>query len=305
MKRILMILAITAMMAIILTCGVFAAAGVNTEGYTTAKENATVTYNATAKNYTVKYTGSDLVAGNSYILLVVRGSESDYVVNENNILYINQVDNCDGSSVVFENFEPMEFADAVVLLGGEFDGATSPRILGEVFFRGVKVSARIKAYNSSILPVATLYATTDTAHTAPLFTATLGTAEKSGSQYLWSCNFEGVSEGSYDMVVTKTGNLTYTVNGITVGATDLDLTANAVEGVSTLSMIPGELTGDTAVNPRDFNAFRKDYGKSGTDISNSATDFTDDGAVNPRDFNAFRSGYGKTTAACTVTYTQG
>ena len=305
MKKFLMILAITAMMAVILTCSAFAAAGVNTERYTTAKEDATVTYNATAKNYTVKYSGSDLVEGNSYILLVVRGTESNYVINENNILYINQVDNCDGDSVAFENFEPMEYADAVVLLGGEFEGATSPKILGEVFFRGVKVSASIKAYNADVAPVATLYATTDTAHTAPLFTATLGTAEKSGTQYVWSCDFEGVSEGSYDLVVTKTGNLAYTVKGIAVGAADLDLTTNAAAGISMISMIAGEFTGDTRINTSDFNKFRTNYTKTGTAIIDPATDITGDGRVNTSDYTAFRSGYTKTATACTFTYTQG
>ena len=118
---------------------------------------------------------------------------------------------------------------------------------------GVKVTGQVKGYHSGNAPVVQLYAAGDTERETPIATAALGEAAASGGQYLWNFAFDAVASGTYDLVVTKAGHLTYTVKGVTVGDTDLDLTASSSAAVKLLSLLAGDMNGDGSIDVSDLN----------------------------------------------------
>lgn len=162
---------------------------------------------------------------------------------------------------------------------------------------GTTVSGTVKAYNSGSAPVVKLYA-----DGVEKYTAQIGAASASGNQYTWSFTFADVAMGYYDLVVTKDGHLTYTIEDVLVTGQTLDLTANANAAISTISMLAGNMNGDTAINNSDLILFRAQFGKTGNNITNPLANINGDSAVNNSDLIIFRSSFGKTTASCTIAY---
>ena len=162
---------------------------------------------------------------------------------------------------------------------------------------GTTVSGTVKAYNSGNAPVVKLYA-----DGVEKYTAQIGAASASGNQYTWSFTFADVAMGYYDLVVTKAGHLTYTIEDVLVTGQTLDLTANANAAISTISMLAGNMNGDTAINNSDLILFRAQFGKTGNNITNPLANINGDSAVNNSDLIIFRSSFGKTTASCTIAY---
>ena len=110
-----------------------------------------------------------------------------------------------------------------------------------------------------------------------------------------SYQFSDVAQGSYDLVVKATGCLTYTVQDIPVGESDVIL--------PDIELVRGDVNGDDMVNARDINGFRREFGKSGTEIGNLSADINGDGRVNARDINVLRQSYGKSAQKdCTVKF---
>ena len=162
---------------------------------------------------------------------------------------------------------------------------------------GTTVSGTVKAYNSGSAPVVKLYA-----DGVEKYTAQIGAASASGNQYTWSFTFADVAMGYYDLVVTKAGHLTYTIEDVLVTGQALDLTAHANAAISTMSMLAGNMNGDTAINNSDLIVFRAQFGKTGNNITNPLANINGDSAVNNSDLIIFRSSFGKTTASCTIAY---
>lgn len=162
---------------------------------------------------------------------------------------------------------------------------------------GTTVTGTVKAYNSGNAPVVKLYA-----NGVLKYTAQVGAAAASGNQYTWSFTFSDVAMGYYDLVVTKDGHLTYTIEDVLVTGQALDLTAHANAAISTMSMLAGNMNGDTAINNSDLIVFRAQFGKTGNNITNPLANINGDSAVNNSDLIIFRSSFGKTTASCTIAY---
>ena len=166
---------------------------------------------------------------------------------------------------------------------------------------GTTVSGTVKAYNGSSAPVVKLYA-----NGAAKYTATVGEAAASGNQYTWSFTFSDVAAGYYDLVVTKDGHLTYTVEDVLVTGQTLDLTAHANAAVSTISMLCGDINGDGTINTTDVNIIYQanNYYQAAAAAATPAADLNGDGSINTTDINIIyqAENYYKGTADCTVIY---
>ncbi len=110
-------------------------------------------------------------------------------------------------------------------------------------------------------------------------------------------SFDAVAAGTYDLVVTKPGHLTYTVKGVVVGGTAIDLTKHSNAAISTITLIPGDLNNDGSVNTQDYQILTSpsNYGKSASLAVVKVADINGDGSINTQDYQILTSPshYGK------------
>ena len=110
-------------------------------------------------------------------------------------------------------------------------------------------------------------------------------------------SFPAVAAGTYDLVVTKPGHLTYTVKGVVVGDGPLDLTTMTGKPYSTITLIPGDLNNDGSVNTQDYQILTSpsNYGKSASLAAVKVADINGDGSINTQDYQILTSPshYGK------------
>ena len=113
-------------------------------------------------------------------------------------------------------------------------------------------------------------------------------------------SFHAVAPGTYDLVVTKPGHLTYTVKGIAVEDTAIDLTAMEGKPYQTITLLCGDINGDSWINSTDLGVVLQgqNYGKQTTVAGvNEKADLNGDGWVNSTDLGIVLQGqhYGKST----------
>ena len=112
--------------------------------------------------------------------------------------------------------------------------------------------------------------------------------------------FETVAEGIYDLVVSKEAHLTYTVTGVVVENDPLDLTTLTGKAYSTITLLCGDINGDSWINSTDLGVVLQgqNYGKQTTVAGvNEKADLNGDGWVNSTDLGIVLQGqhYGKST----------
>ena len=116
-------------------------------------------------------------------------------------------------------------------------------------------------------------------------------------------SFPAVAAGTYDLVVTKPGHLSYTVKNVVVGSTDLDLTTLTGKAYSTITLLCGDINGDGSINEDDVSIIRyaNNINKSTADADNKLADINGDGSVNEDDVSIVRysSHINKGVTACT------
>ncbi len=125
MKRMIHSLLAAAILVSAMTCTAFAA----TTDYTTDIDGTVNCTNpdGNADTFTASY--GSAVAGNQYVVLVVKGESGNYnAAKAENILYIDQKA-ADSSTIEFD-VKPMAVDNSVVLLGGTFADGQSPKELG-------------------------------------------------------------------------------------------------------------------------------------------------------------------------------
>lgn len=162
----------------------------------------------------------------------------------------------------------------------------------------VSVRGKVVSYNGKIDFTVTLYETGTTTEKGKVTVTGTGASGQATQDF----TLTAVAPGTYDLVVTKPGHLTYTVKDVKVGDTDLDLTTMTGKPFSTITMLAGNMNTDDAINNSDMLIFRSQFGKTGTNITNKCADINGDGYVNNGDLLIFRSFFGKTTAICTFDY---
>lgn len=134
------------------------------------------------------------------------------------------------------------------------------------------------------------------------------TATGTGGSKETEVQFTGVTAGTYDLVISKSGCLTYTVKGVVVPAEGLDLTSHSNAAISDITLLVGDVNGDGKINSTDTTLIRNpsNFNKS-TSISgvSAVADINGDGTVNSTDTTIVRysANFNKTAKEhCTINY---
>ena len=135
----------------------------------------------------------------------------------------------------------------------------------------------------------------------------LGIAGISGSgQKEQNFTLAGVLPGTYDLVVTKSAHLKYTVKNVTVGNAPLDLTKLTDEPYQTITLLCGDINGDESINVTDLNEVwdAANFNKNAGAATNKLTDINGDGSVNVTDLNVIwdAANFNKGVTACTYDF---
>ena len=157
------------------------------------------------------------------------------------------------------------------------------------------VSGKVQSYNPNAAATVKLVQ-----NGAVKYTATTATSSGSG-QAEQNFSFDTVAAGTYDLVVTKPGHLSYTVKGIVVGDTPLDLTKHSNAAISTITLLCGDIDGNGFVNSTDLGIILKgqNYGKSTATAGDKAADLDGNGFINSTDLGIVLQGqhYGKSAVS--------
>ena len=161
---------------------------------------------------------------------------------------------------------------------------------------GVAVTGKVKSYNPGNPTTVELQQ-----GGAVKYTATITKATGSG-QKEQNFSFDTVAAGTYDLVVTKPGHLTYTVTGVVVENDPLDLTAMTGKPYQTITLLCGDINGDGWINSTDLGVVLQgqNYGKQTTVAGvNGKADLNGDGWVNSTDLGIVLQGqhYGKSAVS--------
>ena len=165
---------------------------------------------------------------------------------------------------------------------------------------GVAVSGKITSYNPNNPTTVELMQGGEVK-----YTATIG-ADSGSGQAEQNFSFDAVAAGTYDLVVTKDAHLTYTVKGVVVGDSPLDLTTLTGKAYSTITLLCGDINGDGSINEDDVSIIRyaNNINKSTAVADNKLADINGDGSVNEDDVSIVRysSHINKGVTACTYDF---
>ena len=157
------------------------------------------------------------------------------------------------------------------------------------------VSGKVQSYNPNAAATVKLVQ-----NGAVKYTATTATSSGSG-QAEQTFSFDAVAAGTYDLVVTKPGHLSYTVKGIVVGDGPLDLTKHSNTAISTITLLCGDIDGNGFINSTDLGIILKgqNYGKSTATAGDKAADLDGNGFINSTDLGIVLQGqhYGKSAVS--------
>ena len=165
---------------------------------------------------------------------------------------------------------------------------------------GVTVSGKITSYNPN-------NATTIQLKQGDTVKYKTTIAPDSGSgQKTQNFSFDAVAAGTYDLVVTKSAHLKYTVKNVTVGNAPLDLTKHSNAAIRNIMLLCGDINGDGSINEDDVSIIRyaNNINKSTADADNKLADINGDGSVNEDDVSIVRysSHINKGVTACTYDF---
>ena len=161
---------------------------------------------------------------------------------------------------------------------------------------GVAVTGKVKSYNPN--NATTIQLMQDGAEK---YSTTIKAATGSG-QKEQTFSFPTVTKGTYDLVVTKDGHLSYTVKGVVVEDAAIDLTAMKGKVYQTITLLCGDINGDGWINSTDLGEILQgqNYGKQTTVAGvNKKADLNGDGWVNSTDLGIVlqRQHYGKSAVS--------
>jgi hypothetical protein len=250
---------------------------------------------ATAHKYTVTVDASDGIASAGEVIMIAIKGKGEYIptaLSADDIAYIDQTTVIDGSAR-FKDFTPAA-SDSVVFIAGA--GLTEPKPIGYITGWGVKGTIRVSSYDPKKGIVATLYktGTEDVEATQTIAGAAVG----AGSSTV-SFDFEGIPDGTYDLLIRKDGHLGYAITNIVVSGLDVDLTANLNPLISIITLPAGDLNGDGYINSTDVSVLvaLANYGSETQNADNALADINGDGFVNSTDVSLLvaLANYGQST----------
>ena len=160
---------------------------------------------------------------------------------------------------------------------------------------GVKVSGKITSYNPGNATTIQLKQGDTVKYTATI-DPTTGSGQKEQS-----FSFDTVAAGTYDLVVTKPGHLTYTVKNVVVENDPLDLTKPSNAAIRNITLLCGDIDGNGFINSTDLGIILKgqNYGKSTATAGDKAADLDGNGYINSTDLGIVLQGqhYGKSAVS--------
>ncbi|MCL2776255.1 MAG: dockerin type I domain-containing protein, partial [Oscillospiraceae bacterium] len=166
-------------------------------------------------------------------------------------------------------------SDGIIIAEVMPDGSEVPIVTN---FKSV--TGAVKSYNpNNPTTIRLLDGTTEIAHT------TINPVAGSG-QTTQTFTLTDVPAGTYTLEVTKTGHTKYTIKNITVGESDIDLRDDSRAGISLITLVGGDITGDGKVTIADLNVVLNNFNKSAGLPVESSPDVTGDGKVTIADLNA-------------------
>ena len=165
---------------------------------------------------------------------------------------------------------------------------------------GVAVSGKVTSYNPNNATTIQLMQGGKEQYKTTIVKAT------GSGQVTQDFSFNAVAAGTYDLVVTKSAHLKYTVKNVTVGSTPLDLTKHSKAAISTITLLCGDINGDGSINEDDVSIIRyaNNINKSTADADNKLADINGDSSVNEDDVSIVRysSHINKGITACTYDF---
>ena len=160
---------------------------------------------------------------------------------------------------------------------------------------GVAVTGKITSYNPNN-PTTVKLLQNGTEKYSTTIKAATGSGQKEQT-----FSFPAVAAGTYDLVVTKSAHLKYTVKNVTVGNAPLDLTAMTGKAYQTITLLCGDIDGNGFINSTDLGIILKgqNYGKSTATAGDKAADLDGNGFINSTDLGIVLQGqhYGKSAVS--------
>ena len=167
---------------------------------------------------------------------------------------------------------------------------------------GYSVSGKVASYNGKNAFTVTLYETGTTTKKGKVTVTGTGASGQATQDF----TLTGVASGTYDLVVTKAGHLTYTITGVKVESGNVDLTADASKAYSTIALLAGDVDQDGNINESDVSVIRyaSNINKPVSSAANPLADVDGDGNVNESDVSIVRYAVhiNKNTGHCTFVY---
>jgi hypothetical protein len=129
--------------------------------------------------------------------------------------------------------------------------------------------------------------------TTPAYTGTAveASATTTSSMQTQIFTIEGIPSGTYKLVLKKIAHLNYTVNGVVVGDSDVDLREDSRERAQSMRMGAGDLDGNGRINVSDINMVTatSTYNKTSEQAVNKIADIDGSGAITVTDKNIISS----------------
>ena len=161
---------------------------------------------------------------------------------------------------------------------------------------GVSVSGKVLSYNPGNATTIQLMQ-----GGAEKYSTTIDPDTGSG-QKEQNFSFDAVAKGTYDLVVTKPGHLSYTVKGVVVGDTAINLTAMEGKPYQTITLLCGDIVKNGYIDFADYQELLSpaNYGKKTTDTGvNALADLNGNGYIDFADYQILLSSqhYGKSAVS--------
>ena len=194
-------------------------------------------------------------------------------------------------AIIFDSVETEGTVTLAIADFGPYTVTTRPR--GVPVYKagpvgaGVTVSGSVRSYNPKLAITVTLY----DAVTKSYVDSTTIPAESGTGQATQRFVLESVAAGTYDLVITKDGHLSYSITSVIVADYDIDLSYDTSKAYSTITLLAGDINGDGRINVNDVTYLLIEYNKVPTDWLYADVDGS--GSVNVQDITYLLVNYNK------------
>ena len=242
-----------------------------------------------------KYTLND---NQTAAITLTIGTENARLIDEGKLVLIHITDT--GRVIYGKEAKAEQRAfDAVDTANGTVTFTTdscSPFVLARK--AGVSVKGKVVSCNGNNDFTVTLYkAGSDMVVGTPLTVSGNGTVGSTEQEF----TIPNVAPGEYDLVVTKSAHLKYTVKNVVVETTDIDLTAMTGKSYQTITLLCGDIDGNGFINSTDLGIILKgqNYGKSTATAGDKAAELDGNGFINSTNLGIVLQGqhYGKSAVS--------